>query len=70
MDMSELKTFLKCWERPKLDPSYRNYVKSVMADLWVFFSVENDTHTWILFSCMYFYGVFTAIQYKDVVLPV
>ena len=26
MDMSELKTFLKCWEGPKLDPSYRNYV--------------------------------------------
>ena len=26
MDMSELKSFLKCWEGPKLDPSYRNYV--------------------------------------------
>ena len=25
----------------------------------VFFSVENDTYTWILFSCMCFYGVVT-----------
>ena len=32
-DLDELKFFLKLWEGPSLDPTYRNYVLTLLADL-------------------------------------
>ena len=36
-DISELRSFLKQWEGPSLDPSYRNYVWTFIADLFFYF---------------------------------
>ena len=33
MDLDELKFFLKHWEGPSLDPTYQNYVWTLLADL-------------------------------------
>ena len=49
MDMSELNFFLQCWEGPKFDPSYRNCVWSVLADLCVFFCGKRYIYVDLIF---------------------
>ena len=66
-DFDELKKFLKHWEGPSVDPTYRNYVWTLLADL--LFGVD-VLHVWyfICFEFLYTYYldsiIFLSARYE------
>ena len=58
-EISELRSFLKQWEGPSLDPSYRNYVWTFIG--WSIF-IWSSWYTWVIFYTLWLHLMWFCVS--------